>query len=434
MRTRRGIVLATVSVIGVASLWMATAMVQVAAVTVSASDLDARRTNQLLRLESALTVLLSRLSDQRLDCATGLPLQLPQQVILWEEGRWVVVARLVPDPETDEVLVPEASRLDVNTADEASLARLEGIDDQTAAAIIQARTAAASGQLIDHRAVLDAAGLGLDAPSADMLTVLAHEPVLRPDDLVVEPWSDELAAEVRRAFGEEAVGVLSGLPEGTPQDFALRVAAASASAQQWGSMLAGVAPAETGYIKGRIDLAQAPASVLATLPGIDDATAAQLVKVRAGLSDDERSLLSWPWTEGVLDRAAEPELLGRLTVGSWTWRCTLACGVVLDEDLDGAMQDVLRYEVVFDVSDETPRIASLRSVLLVPEHIGKVPLPETDDEEDASLDEEVDAPVIDAGIEQPLPTAPFDDEPEAAELSDTEPAAMVDDPRLGRWR
>ena len=64
MRRRRGIVIASVAVVGAASLWIALALMQVSAVAVMASDMDVQRTNALLRLESVLQVLLSR-------CAAG---------------------------------------------------------------------------------------------------------------------------------------------------------------------------------------------------------------------------------------------------------------------------------------------------------------------------------------------------------------------------
>jgi hypothetical protein len=213
----------------------------------------------------------------------------------------------------------------------------------------------------------------------------------------------------------------------------MRVAAASESPELWGAILAGTAPAQSGYVSGRIDLAQAPASILATLPGIDPATAARLVQVRDDLPDDERALLSWPWTQGVLDRVAEAELLSRLTVGAWTWRCTLACGVVPEADLDAALRDVLRYEVVFDVSDETPRIASLRRVLLVPEHIGVIPLPQRDEDED---DEDRVEPAVEGVVEPSAGDAHIDDEPLDPDDPDRDeqPQAKVEDPRLGRWR
>ncbi len=444
MRRRRGIVIASVAVVGAASLWIALALMQVSAVAVMASDMDVQRTNALLRLESALQVLLSRLHDQRADLAVGVPAVLPKSMELWRTNRRVVVATLHVD-EAGVMLHPEAARLDVNHADAVALRGLGVFDESAAQALIAARDAQPGKRFADMAAV--AAHLPDDVSVHDLLTVYAFAPV----------WVD---GQVPLADGQDPLEVLS--PEGqstligmTPEpgkQWAAAVAASAPSPEAWGEVLTKVAWRESGFYLGRVDINTAPEAVLRTLPGLDEAKASHLVAVREGLDAAAMQSVAWPWTEGVLSRSAEARLLPHITVGCWTWRCTVRIGErSLEADADAPLSDVTLHEVVLDVSGEMPRIAMVRDVRLGTAHIGTVPVPVRDEDEGVNEDELVadnepsdadsigevgeqtsgsqDAP----GVEPPLAFDPFPDLPEVDE-PEIERDPVTEDPRLGRWR
>lgn len=422
--------LASIAVIGAASIWLAAALVQVATVSVSASDLDVSRANRLLRLESALRVLAGQLVDQRDQLAAGLPADLPEETTLWTAHGRRIVVRLLAEGDAVPEPIPEAAALDANHATAEALALLEGMDGAMAEAIIAARGSAPQGRLADLPAVVEAAGLEPDAPVVQYLTVYAHAPLRSPSQVVVQPWSEDLRGALGDVLDDTALDVLAGLPEGDADTFAARVAAASPSPETWGSILRHAAPEADGFLAGRIDLASAPPETLATLEGIDIEKALHLVAVRDTLPDDARAGLSWPWTEGGLDRSLEAHVLQRITVGSWTWRCTLACGEVVESDDEGVIRNAAVYEVIFDVAEETPRIAMLRERLAAPGMLEGLPLPAPDEmEADESPDEPQEAPM--RRVSARRAPAPAPDSP--APTSDEGRTPPVD-PRVGRWR
>lgn len=439
MTQRRGIVLASVAVIGAASIWLAAALVQVAAVSVSASDLDVQRSNAQLRVQSAVRVLLQQLADQRDALAAGMAADLPQETTLWTvQGRRIVVQLLgvgdqVPGP------IAEGASLDANHATADAMSRLEHMDQSMADAVVAARDAAPDTRLLDRAAVLHAIGSAAGTSEEINLTVYAHAPMHGPGQLTVEPWSDDLASSLRDVLSDESIAVLASLPEGPPETFATRVAAASPTAEMWGAILQHTAPSDEGFLMGRIDLAGAPASTLATLPGIDGEQAFHLVAIRDTLPDELRATLSWPWTEAGLSRSLEPDLLPLLTVGSWTWRCTIACGEVMESDESNVLLDPIWAEVVFDVAGEVPRVAMLRRLIAPPGSLEGLPLPERPDDEDLEFDVAPDVVDLeeDMAVDEPffpddLPEGdePFPDEPLEEEAAPSAPSGQ----RVGRWR
>ena len=436
---RRGIVLASVAVIGAASIWLAAALVQIAAVSVSASDLDVRRSNAQLRMQSAVRVLLQQLADQRDALAAGVPADLPQELTLWTvQGRRIVV-RLLGVGDQNPEPIAEGASLDANHATAEAMSRLEHMNQSMADAVVAARDASPDTGLLDRAAVLEAIGSSASSSEGVNLTVYAHAPIRGPEQLTVEPWSDEFAASLHDVLSDEAIEVLASLPEGAPETFATRVAAASPTAELWGAILQHTAPADEGFLLGRIDLAGAPASTLATLPGIDSEQAHHLVAIRDTLPDELRATLSWPWTEAGLSRSLESGLLPLLTVGSWTWRCTIACGEVIESDESSVLLDPIWAEVVFDVAGEVPRVAMLRRLIGPPGSIEGLPLPEPLHQEDLELDSaprimdsEEDMPVDGAffqddraDIDDPLPDDPLEED-----AASSQPSAQ----RVGRWR
>ena len=341
--------------------------------------------------------------------------------------------------------------MDANHASVDELAQLEGIDQATAQALIEQRRAAPGGRFQDLSAVLDAAGL--DASSTVPLTVLAHGPVQAPGQIEAQPWSEDARQALAGLLDERSIEVLEGLGEGDAESFAARVAAASPAPEVWGAILRHAAPAE-GFQAGRIDVASASAEVLATLDGIDPDKAMHLVAVRDTLSDDSLSLMSWLWTEGGLDRSLEATVLSRITVGSFTWRCMLGIGEVREDDDHDMLQSADWYEVVFDVSEQTPRIALLREHLAAPGALTGLVFPTLSeaDEEDEHEDDEDDSSVrtpddalSDTATEPQVPALIRVDPPEPAmpiaidignspEPSQPPSTRAVNDPRLGRWR
>jgi DNA uptake protein ComE-like DNA-binding protein len=370
-------------------------------------------------------------------------------------GRRVVVRVLaigdgLPEP------IPQAASLDANYASAASMAKLEFMDEATAEAVVAARKASSGGRFQELAALHEIIGRAHqddEMPSGPVdLSLYAHAPMRAPHQTVVQPWSDDIGASVVDTIGVEGVALLAKLPEGEPETFTARVAAASPTPELWGIIVQHTVGSDEGFLTGQVDLASASASTLATLPGIDAEQALHLVAIRESLPNEHLATLSWPWTEGGLERSLEAELLPLLTVGSWTWRCTLACGEVLELDEAEVLLDPVWVDVVFDVSGEVPRVAMLRRLLGPPGSLDGLVLPQQS-EEDEALDTEplpddvellpLDGADGDASTE-PLPIEDWrDDEAlfgeDSLELlqepaAETSPASKASGVRVGRWQ
>lgn len=130
------------------------------------------------------------------------------------------------------------------------------------------------------------------------------------------------------------------------------------------------------FVPGLVDLNRASPQVLATLPGLDDASAQHLAERRAGLPADQRRRVTWPLELGlvtpdqfralapcVTTRSAQWRLrveakLGRPSKDSATSKASPASG----ETPRPRASKHLMYEAVIDIATLRPRVAYLREV------------------------------------------------------------------------
>ncbi len=436
MTQRRGIVLATVAVVGAAALWIAVALLQVSAAAIATSDLEVQRTNALLRVESAVRVLLGQLNDQRDLIIDGQAPDVADRITLWEAGTRAVVVELLAIDD-GPTLRPQGARLDVNVATEEQLAALEGMDDALAADLIAARGASPGGRFIDTAALCAALGVEPEEGIAALLTVYGHAPIHVEGMVVASPFTPDVEADLSGTLDTAGLGTLQQVSDGPPDTWHSRLAQVSSDAPALiGDIIAVASPAADGWSTGMTDINRAPESVLAVLPGMTPERAAHLVAVRDTLDDESLGRLTWPWVEEVLDDQLQLELLDHVSISSWCWQATIQVGEHEIGEPDAPLRDVVRYDVVFDLSEPGGRVAMLRDVQLASRHIGTVPIrqrPEEDEETEIEV-------VVDESPEAIDDVPPLDDPPldEAPPLDpdpvpDSTDPAPIDDPRLGRW-
>lgn len=308
-------------------------------------------------------------------------------------------------------LVSESARLDVNTATADILAKVPGLNESTARAIVAARGDGPLTSLLDllrvpgitaemlmGRGAAVAAGSrpsSAEVPNGDgegeglsaWLTVYSFDPNVQAG--AGTPGGREWTGQprIRPVRNSEAFerAVRLRLPAAAADVLLARTQAGSpiGSSAELLSALGTLTPAHTAaildaitftddpYLIGRVDLNLAPAEVLACLPGLDQARAETIVARRARLDDASRSTPYWPVLEGILTPEEFRGLADRVTCRSLQWRVRVeagwlpapgAGGDVADPDGVEPLGDRVALEAVVDVAGARPRIAYLRDV------------------------------------------------------------------------
>jgi len=108
-------------------------------------------------------------------------------------------------------------------------------------------------------------------------------------------------------------------------------------------------------LKGRININEAPRSVLATLPGITDADVDKLIAARPQIGASDTSGMGWIATALTPARAAQLRLGTRLTARSYQYSADILA-------VSGNGRAFSRVRVVFDNSSGTPQIVYRRDV------------------------------------------------------------------------
>lgn len=323
------------------------------------------------------------------------------------EGRGRLVYRVVGGGR----LVSESARLDVNTATADILAKVPGLNESTARAIVAARgdgpftslldllrvpgitaemvlgrgaTAAAESQPSSAEVRnADGEGEGLSA----WLTVFSFDPNVQAG--AGTPGGREWTGQPRLLPTKDSEAferaVRRRLPAEAAEALLARVAAGSriGSSAELLNVLGTLPPAHTAglldaitftddtYLIGRVDLNLAPTEVLACLPGLDLARAESIVARRARLDDASRSTPYWPVLEGVLTPDEFRGLADWVTCRSLQWRVWVeagwlptpgAGGDASDPDGIEPLDDRVALEAVVDIAGARPRIAYLRDV------------------------------------------------------------------------
>ncbi len=457
MRSQRGIILATVMILGTAALWLAAALAAQASIDTSDVDAGVDHIQRQSAVRSAMLVVASRLQDQRSMLRSGGVPALKSQWSLWETGPRTTVGRLIEQWD-GALLRPEAASIDLNMATRDVLSALPGLSESAADAIIAYRNQATIGdirELVDLEALSDITLHGTNG-LLNYVTVHAHEPNMQSSgdlriNLNVE-WSEELGERIQERYGEEAAEilrqVLNGAPLASDAELVALMQRYELHPDDWHEPLDGLTAESGVFRRGRVDINLASAEVLQTLPGVSAEQATAAVDHRQALKDEDRQHATWPISENIWPTSIATEVLPLITVGTWTWRVRLAVGEVPTNDLEAPLQRPAIYEVVFDLAGEQPLISSIRDISLEAyalqwQDAGQEVSWRDEDQEEFADVGDIDERPDDgdrAGSEVGLSgdigaaeTAPDStDDVEAIDLNAADPT--VEDPRLGRWR
>jgi DNA uptake protein ComE-like DNA-binding protein len=411
---RRSFVLVAVLVIAGSAILIATGLLFSAQTQAMASSVSADTASSRALAWSGVQAVMSVLNDQRDRLLQGQLPQIERQYVIYEGPQRLGIVRLLPfHAESDQVLVPEAGKLDVNSADADALVRTGLIDPSTAAAIVAHRDQAlrrpyqsvielldVPGQLITPEMVYgpiervglhDASADGMRSESssgprgarlstapvlglADILTVFSVEPALQQNgklriNLNV-PWSDELGARIEDRFGIESAKLVKQIYEsGTTFESDAKIFQAlrffKTPPEDWPPIVDAFTTEAGEFHFGRLDINTAPYAALLALPGLTPEQASQIVSLREELSDAERASIAWLATAQVVPAEAYDALAGKITTRCWTYRVRIAAGEVDAERPDGPMFSRVVYEAVIDLSAPRPRIAYLREITVL---------------------------------------------------------------------
>lgn len=407
---RRSFILLAVLVITASALLVATSLLFAIDASLAGSAGERDRTQMRMLAWSGVRAVASRLDEQRDRILGGELAELDDEYVIYETDGVVGRVRLLPVTEGDDLLAPESARVDLNTADAAALAATGLVEAPTAAAIVAYRDGPRGGAFQSVAELLDVPGVDFEtvygpiedieiaddavgttrdlgervgdrlsdaSPRglADVVTVHAVEPALQRTGVkrinLNTVWSEELGRRVDERFGEGSGAALQRIMQaGTSFEDESRIVQVlrffAVEAQEWPDLLDALT-AETGdYHFGRLNINAASTEALMTLPGIGAEEAAQIVRVRDGLSEDDRSTIVWPLLREIVPAEAYDDLAGRITTRSWTYRVRLAAfeerSRVGDDGEDAVPVFPVIVEAVIDLCDPQARIAYLRDI------------------------------------------------------------------------
>lgn len=286
-------------------------------------------------------------------------------------------------PEGAGMLIPESSRLDVNSATKTMLVELgleEGLADRIVAERSQrpfasvhdllrvpgvtaamlagpGESAGGSSDSLDvgsrtgGAAVGSAAGSGpgsgagpLDLSS--LLTVFAFDPNIQAgigDEAAAEfrgrqrvnldqAWSERLRDALVERFGQDAAtGVenimKSGVTFASDKDVIATLRRLNLPPESWGGVLDVFTTSDDEYLVGRVDLRTAPEAVLASLPGISPEQAREIVAARERLAADEMASPAWLVTQSLISKDDFENVIDHVTTRCLQWRVRVEAGM-----------------------------------------------------------------------------------------------------------
>lgn len=349
---------------------------------------------------SGVQAVMQEIAGQRDDLLLGATPRLTTEWTVYDsvDGRGVV--RLLP-VDGGEVAASECAKVDVNTADEASLAKLPGVGAELAAGIVAARkdrvlsspesllrVKGVTAEMLFGGAAVAAepegsAADGETAPLLDLVTVFAFDPNVQcgvgdggeahRGKLRINlnsGWSDDLGKAIEERFGEGAAKAVKGvMDDGTKFESDGAVVAKlielKAGPEAWAPILDAFTTTDEPYLIGRVDVMQAGEEALACVPGIDAAAARAIVGQRAEVPEEERLSPTWLVTHDILTPKQYEQAADHLTTRSMVWRVRVEAGIEpagSDEGDAPVLADRVVMEAVIDVSSRRPRVAYLRDV------------------------------------------------------------------------
>lgn len=412
-RHRRGsILLATAVVVALGAILATTIVLRVDA-QASAAEVSLRRTQTRAMAWSGVQGAMAELADQRAALLRG---ESPSLSASWEASTDVgrVVVRLREMNAQGERWTSEPARLDVNAATAEMLDRIAALNG-TGASLVQARgqagfaspESALAGVAPRRAAGVTEVDAGAAAFSEDqdstgatraeqLLTAFAFDPELQrgvgalgqasidqPRLRLAGGWSEELAEALRERVESGVFTIIERcFKEGEPpkdESKLLEVlAAAGLQPERFGEVLDVLAVGDDLYRRGRVDVARAPAEVLAAIPGMDAESAERLISAREAMDASRRADLSWLIEDKVLTPENFIQAAPWLSTRSLQWRVRIEAGVAPASGGEGSadggsaaeamdvesltLTDVVVLEAVIDVAGERPRLAYLRDV------------------------------------------------------------------------
>lgn len=403
---RRGVMLlAVIVVLAVAAL--AVGALSVAQQAEHAGQAAAQdRTQQHMIAWSGVQAVAAHLAEQRAALAAGEMPDLPSEIELWSGDGQTAVVRLLPVGPMGELAVSEMAKRALSALTPQELAGTEVVSAELAqAALARWEGADVIEGIVDPQAgltptvvlgpvvstIAEGVRAAHDGDDGDMLAgvarPLALADVVRPFDAqralhvtasgdilprvaLGEEWTPEGEQAIDQAVGPGVAGQIRQLlEEKPPADEGQLVRAlidVGVDASKWSAVLDAVVCGADAVEVARVDLARAPEAVLRTLPGLDAEKAARLVQERQALTAQERTQLAWPVTRGVLTPEEFVQLAPHITAHGWLWRVRLLSGTTWLFDDFQTLSGVLVWDVVIDLAESPPRLASLRDGTLLP--------------------------------------------------------------------
>ncbi|MFZ4573960.1 MAG: helix-hairpin-helix domain-containing protein [Phycisphaerales bacterium] len=301
------------------------------------------------------------------------------------------------------LLISEAGHLDVNHATAEMLAKLPGVDEAIAAAIVAKRGAGLEcvEALAGLSGVEERTLYGEDEPTSgasqpgeaeagpgllSLLTTFSFDPNVQAGigegnaqyagrsriNLGLK-WSQELEEAFKERFGEDVTKMAAEIfknrePLKKDSEFVALLQEKNVPPEEWGVMLDIFTTANDLYRLGKVDLSSAPAPVLAAIPGIDAAAAERIVQTRDSLAADLKQDVAWPLREGILSKEQFLQAVDWMGTRCMQYRVRVEAGIAAQgageiDDLDGVtLQRAVVFEAVLDVSGPVARVAYLRDV------------------------------------------------------------------------
>ncbi len=442
----RGVVLLTVLVVVAIAALLGTTVMYLAEGERSGAALSIDRTQMRALAWSGVQGAMAELAEQRDALLSGAAPELTAEWTLYtdERGRRGLV-RLIAIGSDGQTAISELGKIDLNTATEEMLAKVDGIGEDLAKKIVQERTrrpfesaedlARVEGLTAEMLYGAPESDGDADEPSAgddsdaghgliDALTVFAFDANIQAglgDDGAPHrgklrinlntPWSDELAAAVADRFGPDAVrGVedvfKSGASFKKDADIVGKLREMNAPPPSWGVFLDAFSTCPDPYLIGRIDLSSAPPEVLACVPGLDAESAAAIVSARSRLDEQSRLDAAWPASQAIVTPENYQKAADYLTTRSLVWRVRIEAGLI-DPDADEGepLEHRMMLDAVLDVTSERPRVAYLRDVTLLDAALAMERSLSAEDDEPAPepqpLDPEPPEPASDSAASSP---------------------------------
>lgn len=446
-----------------------------------------RRDDELRALAlGGVRIAMTTLASQREAILGGGDFEPPALATVYEDeesGRRAVVhfepfAGDADSPERRSL--PMAALCPLNDADSAALVAL-GFGDQAARTIIERRppggyalpedlppaepegggategmegAEGADGGEASPVALLTTTSWDVDRPATPSLPPRAGR---FPRRLVLGAGLDEQdQAWLSEALGAEVAAAVAPLAKDrdwkgrTLGDASKALLGAGLSAQNLGRAVDLLAAEAVAYPKGRIDLGRAPARVLMTLPGVDEALAERLVAGRASLDAKARSNVAWPLTQQVVDVAGFAAIVDRIAGRSLQWKVRIRAefepigGSRAAPAPDGGEAQDRRpsvtLDVVLDCAGEAVRVVSMHESTWARAVRGATgPRQGAEPRQDPASPGPQTSPEIDATPDAPAPR-PLIIKDQPREAGPSEPAAREgvgregSGGRQGRWR